>query len=385
MANDSMGNLEKLGILVIVILVVVVGVVAITPSDTLFDSDPEPANLEDGAREGEFAPLPGTLPGGPEADAAWPGLDIDDPLEDWLKKPEGDADGSLLLADAGENGASARPLADRGTAAPLPPPSDGTTGTRPWTPELRPVAPVTQQPAVAPPVRPASRPAPSFTEYEVRDGDTLSGIAKRLTPGRSWTHIARANPDIDPNLIKANTVLRIPVAVAVVLDDAVRRPVGRAVVGTRTDGTRTDGTTASRTPVVPVSPPSAGGATTYVVRRGDSLSRIAARTLGSGKHWRKVFDANRNLLSDPDHVREGMTLRIPTAGRPVTVAPAPPSFGIVGREGDQTYLVRGGDTLSGIAQRYLGSAHRWREILDLNRDRVPSPEKLRSGVTIRLP
>ena len=46
MANDSMGNLEKLGILVIVILVVVVGVVAITPSETLFQPEPGPANLE---------------------------------------------------------------------------------------------------------------------------------------------------------------------------------------------------------------------------------------------------------------------------------------------------------------------------------------------------
>ncbi len=375
MANDSMGNLEKLGILVIVILVVVVGVVAITPSETLFDADPEPAKLEDGLRDGEFAPSPDTLPSGLEANTAWPDLSDPDPLAEWLVKGETE---TVEIGETRQTADLPDAVPHRSGGAPLPPPTNtnGTdraqrrhVGSTPIA--LRPVPPatVTRQPA-HPAVRPAA--VPAFSEYVIRDGDTLSGIAKRLTPGRSWTHIARANPDIDPNLIKANTVLRIPVAAANVAVPTVHGSGARTI------------------PVIrPVTPPVTpdGGITTYVVRKGDSLSRIAAHTLGSGNHWRKVFDANRNLLSDPNHVREGMTLRIPSTSRPstgTTLTPLP-KFGVVGREGDQTYVVRGGDTLSGIAQRFLGSAARWREILDLNRDQVPTPEKLRSGITIRLP
>ena len=52
---------------------------------------------------------------------------------------------------------------------------------------------------------------------------------------------------------------------------------------------------------------------TYVVQKGDSLSTIAAKPeiYGHGSRWRRIFDANRNLLKNPDRVRAGMTLKIP--------------------------------------------------------------------------
>ena len=52
---------------------------------------------------------------------------------------------------------------------------------------------------------------------------------------------------------------------------------------------------------------------TYVVKKGDSLSTIAAKPeiYGKGSRWRRIFDANRGLLKSPDRVRAGMTLKIP--------------------------------------------------------------------------
>jgi nucleoid-associated protein YgaU len=44
-----------------------------------------------------------------------------------------------------------------------------------------------------------------------------------------------------------------------------------------------------------------------------------------------------------------------------------------------------GDTLSGLAQRYLGSSKRFSEIFDANRDRLPSPDLLPIGVELRIP
>jgi LysM repeat protein len=50
-----------------------------------------------------------------------------------------------------------------------------------------------------------------------------------------------------------------------------------------------------------------------------------------------------------------------------------------------THTVRAGETLSGIAEDYLGSFARWPEILELNRDRVSRPELLLPGTVLRLP
>jgi LysM repeat protein len=50
-----------------------------------------------------------------------------------------------------------------------------------------------------------------------------------------------------------------------------------------------------------------------------------------------------------------------------------------------THTVRSGETLGAIARDRLGSAARWTEILELNRDRVSRPELLMPGTILRLP
>ncbi len=49
------------------------------------------------------------------------------------------------------------------------------------------------------------------------------------------------------------------------------------------------------------------------------------------------------------------------------------------------YIVRYGDTLSGIAHQTLGSQARYREIFEANRDRIASPDRLEFGKPIRIP
>ena len=49
------------------------------------------------------------------------------------------------------------------------------------------------------------------------------------------------------------------------------------------------------------------------------------------------------------------------------------------------YLVRKGDTLSGIARRVLKDATRWPEIYVLNLDRLESPDRLQVGMKLRIP
>jgi nucleoid-associated protein YgaU len=44
----------------------------------------------------------------------------------------------------------------------------------------------------------------------------------------------------------------------------------------------------------------AGSVHTYVVVKGDSLSKIAGREYGDPQKWRRIYDANRDLIKDPD-------------------------------------------------------------------------------------
>ena len=50
-----------------------------------------------------------------------------------------------------------------------------------------------------------------------------------------------------------------------------------------------------------------------------------------------------------------------------------------------THRIVDGDTLSGLAQRYLGSSTRFREIFIANRDRLQTPDVLPIGVMLRIP
>lgn len=49
----------------------------------------------------------------------------------------------------------------------------------------------------------------------------------------------------------------------------------------------------------------------YVVVAGDSLSKIAKRLYGDANQWRRIFEANRDRIKDPDLIQPGWKLRIP--------------------------------------------------------------------------
>ncbi len=55
----------------------------------------------------------------------------------------------------------------------------------------------------------------------------------------------------------------------------------------------------------------ADGARNYVVQKGETLMQIAEKHYGDARQWRRLFDANRHILSNPDTLSPGMSLRIP--------------------------------------------------------------------------
>lgn len=50
---------------------------------------------------------------------------------------------------------------------------------------------------------------------------------------------------------------------------------------------------------------------TYTVAKGDTLSAIAKREYGKASLWPRLFEANRDQLSDPDRIKPGQVLKIP--------------------------------------------------------------------------
>ncbi len=137
--------------------------------------------------------------------------------------------------------------------------------------------------------------------------------------------------------------------------------------------------------VSPVAPAAAGTnrvASTWTVKRGETLSEIAQQALGSAKLWPKIVAANPSV--DPNRLSVGAKLVLPTGAavaqtsKPTTVSPTNANS-----SGNGTYTVRSGDMLSVIAQRELGSAKRWQEIMALNPG--VDPKHLLVGTRLTLP
>ncbi len=50
---------------------------------------------------------------------------------------------------------------------------------------------------------------------------------------------------------------------------------------------------------------------TYTVKAGDTLSHIAKEHLGSAGAYMKIFELNKDQLTDPDKIKPGQVLRLP--------------------------------------------------------------------------
>jgi LysM repeat protein len=58
-------------------------------------------------------------------------------------------------------------------------------------------------------------------------------------------------------------------------------------------------------------PAPAATAKTYTVKAGDTLSAIAKAHLGNANAYMKIFELNKDQLSDPNKIKPGQVLRLP--------------------------------------------------------------------------
>ena len=74
----------------------------------------------------------------------------------------------------------------------------------------------------------------------------------------------------------------------------------------KADFSRVSASVASTAPILDPQPPA-----TYVVKSGDSLSKIARKTLGSPNKWKALWEANKDQIKDPDKIYPGQVLKLP--------------------------------------------------------------------------
>jgi len=153
---------------------------------------------------------------------------------------------------------------------------------------------------------------------------------------------------------------------------------------------------------------------THRVREGETLSSLARHYLGSSDRYAELFAANRQVLSDPDHLQPGMELAIPhtssiarpasvqstkpaaaalgeaaDAGTPGSMVPITPGSWRRGRQQNETpvrrYRVRADDTLVDIAKQFYGDASKFQQLYEANRDQLSGPDQLREGLLLVIP
>ena len=55
-----------------------------------------------------------------------------------------------------------------------------------------------------------------------------------------------------------------------------------------------------------------GGGSTYTVKPGDNLSKLAKQFYGTGADWKKIYEANRDVIGgNPNLIYPGQTFKIP--------------------------------------------------------------------------
>jgi nucleoid-associated protein YgaU len=113
-------------------------------------------------------------------------------------------------------------------------------------------------------------------------------------------------------------------------------------------------------------------ASTYRVKRGDTLWTIAQSQLGAGHRWMAIYAANKGILSHPSRIQVGQVLQLPQ--RQATASAARVRI-----------TVRPGDSLSLIALKRLGRVDRWREIYEMNRQTLRNPRLIFPGQVLWIP
>jgi nucleoid-associated protein YgaU len=276
------GKLEKVVVLTVLFLVALILGVSLNAPEGVAKPDPTAIAADEAALDAEPAPQRSAPISRPPSDKGGTGG------TGAAKKAV--APSALAPTTVAAGDPAARPLAPHGglVQADLQRPA-GPAGTLSTAPPA--VVEAAAPAATAPPASSAAQDgklqtmvglSPSLSDefmiYTWQEGDTFAGVAERYFGSRLHVNrLLRNNEGIEDRQLRAGDQILIPA-------HAAGEAAGTAV---------------------------ASGATTYEVQAGDVLGTISMNVYGTSKSWRKIYDANRDVLADPNRLVVGQVLRIP--------------------------------------------------------------------------
>ncbi len=122
----------------------------------------------------------------------------------------------------------------------------------------------------------------------------------------------------------------------------------------------------------------------YVVKKGDSLWKIAEAKYNDGYKWSQI--AKENHIKNPGNIEVGQKLILSkiidkeTISK-VNVAKESNNIALVNNE----YKVVRGDSLWKIAVRIYGDGYQWVKIWQTNKSKINNPNGLEIGMTLMIP
>jgi nucleoid-associated protein YgaU len=223
---------------------------------------------------------------------------------------------------------------------------------------------------------------PGYREYELQEGDTLESIAeKELGDKNRWEEIYNLNKEMfdalgNDGTIAAGTKIKLPV-------DGADKPSGKGAAEAYKDG------------LLKVIDEKIGGAEDADTKKvlGDLRQRVADMDAEDVYKLKDQLEAqglvvpeapSNNAPSNNAPSNNAPANNKPSNNTPGTNAPAnnkpgnnapannAPANNTPAAPSYTEYTVKRGDTLQGIAQTQLGTWQRWRELVDLNKDKYPS-------------
>lgn len=135
-----------------------------------------------------------------------------------------------------------------------------------------------------------------------------------------------------------------------------------------------------------------GSIKTYTVQHGDTLQSISRKFYGSSNYWQKIREDNKMTASSS--LKTGRVLYIYPLGMKAGGTESPnisnPSTGSAVNTGkpntpggESYYIVKSGDSLSKISEKYYGTKNNYKAIMDANG--LTSANALKPGQKLRIP
>jgi len=188
-------------------------------------------------------------------------------------------------------------------------------------------APINVGPIRQPVNQPTKLAQKSFDKSEKHDiigthlvtpGETLAGICKKYYPGRAYKMIKKVmalNNISRPERLRAGQKIKLPadndsnlaksdIPSTPEKENQLLIPVKNSTIAAVVNLKPVKVTLSAKNN-------SSVKFRTYIVRSNDSLCKIARKFYGTEQAWIKIYNLNRDILSNPDRLRSGIKLKLP--------------------------------------------------------------------------